>query len=1016
MLITLHCGGMPFDGTTIESKSLGGSESAAYYMAKELAALGHSVTLFTNTTEESFSDEVRYVPMGTSSEQYPLGETFHFFAENTPTDVMIIQRHPRAFDFPWASKINLWWIHDLALYRNTPVVNQMMWNIDGVLCVSEWHKKQVVEVYSLNPSIVYPITNGVDLSLFENDKKDCLKSGKSLGLNPETTALLYTSRPERGLEALVKPNGIVEKLYETDKNFHLYVCGYDNTVPQQRDYYNHLWSRCDALPNVTNLGSLTKQELADVMRQCDMHIYPSTFEETSCITAMECMAAGLPMVACKVGALPETVRNAGVILIDLLDDGSIDETGFEYAIANAIDCEAAPISLLDTLRDTQLSASEYYSWQFAADRMLSAVSNCFETSRVSDASVVKELIQMSDYYATGRMDHHFDTSSIDAAITKELRECYDFTKEPIWDNHYANYYQYEKDRGVNYGPEDLSNSHRFMHVANIISNLPAGSTVLDYGCAHGHYTINLAKAFPELNFIGIDITESNIEKAKAWWADVCSTMQEGADAGRRDNLKFRVGRVENGVITNRIEQKVGSSALAIEHNIADCIIAAEVLEHVSNPEEHVNTLQSYLKSDGLMLITTPYGPWEAQGFKEHWPWRAHVHHFEREDLSELWGSNENFKVVNVPSGRAPSGELLGSFITTWNNTGIKSGEIDYARKLSLVAPRQTVSCCMIVKDAASSIRRCLESVMPYVDELVIGFDERCDLETQFLVKHYIEDKWFEKSYIEFSIDSPLEIGFDAARNATAEKASGDWILWVDADEYLYNGKNLAKYLRNNQYNGYAIPQHHFSMQPLGVGKTDYPVRLFRSNKGIQFMGKVHEHPEQVLNEGVGHVTSIHNLSILHDGYTDEATRRKRFSRNVGLLTKDREENPERLLGKFLWLRDLAQVSQWELEDTRGRITQAIVNRVVEGLALWRELLENGDLRISIDALEYYSALSRMKGEGFEMSLQLDTSSHGTAKANEVRPVQAYFDSKEDAEKLMSLIFKERTKLYGVKYQ
>lgn len=994
MLITLHCGGMPFDGTTIESKSLGGSESAAYYMARELARQGHKVTLFTNTTEESESDGVHYTPMGTASEQYPLGEMFHYFATYTPTDVMIIQRHPMAFAYEWASKVNLWWIHDLALYRNAPLVQNQMKNIDGVLAVSEWHKKQVCEVYGLNEEIVYPITNGVDLSLYES--KVTARPNSFPNDESDQIKLLYTSRPERGLENLVKPNGIMERLYEIDKNYHLYVCAYDNVTPAMRGYYNSLYTRVEQLPNVTNLGALTKQELADVQRQCDLHVYPSTFEETSCITAMECMAAGLPMLASRVGALPETVEGSGVVHVPLLD-GSVDIDMFIEVIIS----RSSKAS--DNFSSWQLERAPYYSWENAAARLEFAIECCFKDAKVSGASVVKELIKNSDYYATQHLCLAEKDSNIMAAQYKELAECYDFTSAAVWDEHYATYYQYEKDRGVNYGPENLDNNHRYMHVASLVSALPNGSTVVDYGCAHGHYTVNLAKENPEINFIGIDITESNVEKARAWARNENCT-----------NTEFIVARVEGGSINSK---PVEGSDHSLGFNLkADCIIAAEVLEHVADPAGHVNTLQQYLADDGLMIVTTPYGPWEAQGFKEHWPWRAHVHHFEREDLADLWGGNKEFNVVNVPSGPSSLGGVLGSYITTWKNTRQDSGAIDYDRKLALVVPHQTVSCCMIVKDAASSIRRCLESVMPYVDELIISFDPECEHDTHIIVDSYIKSNWPEKAVTIFEGESPLEIGFDAARNATIEKASGDWIFWIDADEHLHDGHNLVKYLRNNQYNGYAIKQHHFSMQPVGVLKTDLPVRLFRNHKGIKFFGVVHEHPEQELNEGVGYATTIDDLSILHDGYKDEATRRGRFSRNVNLLLRDREENPERVLGKFLWLRDLAQMSQWELEDNGGNVTSVMLRRADEGIALWLELLNDNQSRVVIDSLEYYSALARIKGGGFEMDVRLDTNDKGQAHAEEMHPIRAYFSKREHAKQLLDMVFDGRTENYGGKYQ
>ena len=108
----MHCMGIAFNGNTIEERSLGGSETAAYYMAKELSAQGHKVTLFTNTQDEGDFDGVRYLSIGQPNEDQPLGDRFHFYAENTPHDVLIIQRHPHAFRFDFAAKIKVWWVHD----------------------------------------------------------------------------------------------------------------------------------------------------------------------------------------------------------------------------------------------------------------------------------------------------------------------------------------------------------------------------------------------------------------------------------------------------------------------------------------------------------------------------------------------------------------------------------------------------------------------------------------------------------------------------------------------------------------------------------------------------------------------------------------------------------------------------------------------------------------------------------------------------------------------------------------
>lgn len=138
--------GMPFNGETIAKQSLGGSESAAYYLGRELAARGHRVTMFTTCEQGGTWDGVNYVPAGPINQHTPLGQHFEFYARNTPHDVLIMQRHPSAFDRVFASKVNIWQTHDLALHRTSGPIGAMMWNVDAVTCVSEWHKAQLREV------------------------------------------------------------------------------------------------------------------------------------------------------------------------------------------------------------------------------------------------------------------------------------------------------------------------------------------------------------------------------------------------------------------------------------------------------------------------------------------------------------------------------------------------------------------------------------------------------------------------------------------------------------------------------------------------------------------------------------------------------------------------------------------------------------------------------------------------------------------------------------------------------
>ena len=526
MLITMHCGGLPFNGDTIKKKSLGGSETAAYYVAKELAARGHRVTLFTNEQAEGFFDGVKYIWAGPVNESNPLGERFHFYASNTPCDVLLLQRQPGAFVHHFQSKINICWLHDLALFRQRPLVAAGLWNIDSIFCVSEWHKKQVCEVYGLAPEFVRTVTNGVDLKLFDATQGTTYKLPK---LKNEIS-LLYSSRPERGLEHHVKPGGIMDRLWEIDKRFRLYVCNYDNNPPHLAGYYAALYARIEEMPNVTALGNLTKQQLADAMRQCDALVYPTEFEEVSCITAMEAMAAGLPFISSEVAALPETCSHKGPVLIPL-KDGAADEDGFiEAIIERAKNIDAGCLGR----SSQQIDAAKKFDWPIVAAQFERHFEELFAERSKNPETVLKGLIHNSDYYAAEKYlaAHPSELKGADTA-EEEMRICYGFARNNKWKEHYEAYYQYEKDRGVEYGPEDVTHNNRYATVAAHLGDLPAGSTVCDYGCAHGHYTINLAKQFPALKFVGIDIAASNIETARKWAAD------DGAG-----NARFFVGSVD----------------------------------------------------------------------------------------------------------------------------------------------------------------------------------------------------------------------------------------------------------------------------------------------------------------------------------------------------------------------------------------------------------------------------------------------------------------------------------------
>lgn len=144
-----------------------------------------------------------------------------------------------------------------------------------------------------------------------------------------------------------------------------------------------------------------------------------------------------------------------------------------------------------------------------------------------------------------------------------------------------------------------------------------------------------------------------------------------------------------------------------------------------------------------------------------------------------------------------------------------------------------ISLCMIVRNEELNIRRCLDSVKNYVDEMVIVDTGSAD-----------RTKAVCSEYGARIFDFEWKNDFAAARNFSLEKARGDWILWLDADEVadMADFSSLRVYLDNSEDSLILVPMLHFYGKGPADEKHAYfssAVRLMRKSTGIRFVGKIH---------------------------------------------------------------------------------------------------------------------------------------------------------------------------------
>jgi glycosyltransferase involved in cell wall biosynthesis len=189
----------------------------------------------------------------------------------------------------------------------------------------------------------------------------------------------------------------------------------------------------------------------------------------------------------------------------------------------------------------------------------------------------------------------------------------------------------------------------------------------------------------------------------------------------------------------------------------------------------------------------------------------------------------------------------------------------------------TVSLCMIVKDEEAMLPRCLAAVRDHVDELIVvdtGSSDRTVEIAESFGARVLHHEWTGD--------------FAAARNVSLEAATGDWLMYLDADEVLVDGDGAAlRDLLGRTWREafYLTETNHVGDLEDGAAVAHNALRLFRNRPEYRFEGRVHEqfaHRLPNLPERLQHSAA----RIEHFGYLGAVRDAKEKSRrNLELLER-----------------------------------------------------------------------------------------------------------------------------------
>ena len=183
-------------------------------------------------------------------------------------------------------------MHDQAATQGMQT-QQFIDSVDYFVYVSDWQLQQFRNKFQIEAANNLVIKNAID-------PIECL-------VKPDNKIkLIYTSMPNRGLDILLDAFDLLNRtdieLTVFSSNI-IYGVNYSKSVGA---YYDQLFHRCQTTPGITYRGYAMNKAVRQVLQQSHILAYPSTYEETSCLAAIEAGAAGCKIVTTNLGALPET--------------------------------------------------------------------------------------------------------------------------------------------------------------------------------------------------------------------------------------------------------------------------------------------------------------------------------------------------------------------------------------------------------------------------------------------------------------------------------------------------------------------------------------------------------------------------------------------------------------------------------------------------------------------------------------------------------------------------------------
>jgi glycosyltransferase involved in cell wall biosynthesis len=293
---------MDYTVETPYEQPTGGTQSAVAYLAVELAKLDHAVFLINNTTRRGVYREVNCMSLREGGRGAFLNSM----------DVVIVVTAAIGYLLRFVENVTtrvLLWVH--VSHDQQPVYALLNSNEidcwDGFVFVSKWQRDNFCRIFSIPAEKAVTLGNAISPAV---EAQPIAEPWFETGASP---ALIYATAPFRGLAPLIDAFAAIRAAVP-DVVLRVFSSMRVYQDAAQDDQFAPLFERCRTTPGIEYVGAVDQPRLAVELSRAAALAYPSIFEETSCIVAMEALASGLMVVATSAGALPETTAGFGKLV------------------------------------------------------------------------------------------------------------------------------------------------------------------------------------------------------------------------------------------------------------------------------------------------------------------------------------------------------------------------------------------------------------------------------------------------------------------------------------------------------------------------------------------------------------------------------------------------------------------------------------------------------------------------------------------------------------------------------